>query len=89
MSFVEFMLAALCGVGAVILLRRTARKESRMQTYPLSHVAFDHSLSDADRLKLLDEARSAVLDGRLSQTNQLEDNRAADKAAKPGAELEN
>lgn len=58
-------------------------------TFPLAHVSFDPSASDVDRLKLLDEARAAVLDGRLSEANQLKDYRATDQAAKPGDSLEN
>lgn len=58
-------------------------------TFPLTHVSFDPSASDLDRLKVLDEARAAVLDGRLSETHQLQDYRTADEARKPGGRFEN
>lgn len=58
-------------------------------TFPMTHVSFDRAASDDQRLRLLDEARAAVLDGRLSQANQLKDYRATNQAAKPGASLEN
>ncbi len=58
------------------------------KTFPLNHVSFDSSASDADRLALLDEARAAVLDGRLSQANKFQNYRSGDQAAKPGARIE-
>ena len=57
-------------------------------TFPFTHVSFDRAATDEQRLRLLDEARAAVIDGRLSQPNQLQDYRASDKASKPGAKLE-
>lgn len=57
-------------------------------TFPFTHVSFDRAATDDQRLRLLDEARAAVIDGRLSQSNQLQDYRASDKASKPGAKLE-
>ncbi|WP_158227501.1 hypothetical protein [Pseudomonas syringae] len=63
-------------------------KRSGAKTFPLNHVSFDDSANDADRLKLLDEARAALLDGRLSQANELQNYRSGDQAAKPGAGLE-
>jgi hypothetical protein len=89
MDIVELTLAALYGAGAVILLRKPLREKSQTQAYPVSRVVFERALPDSDRLRLLDEARAAVIDGRLSQANQLEDDRAANQASKPGAEFEN
>lgn len=57
-------------------------------TFPFTHVSFDRAATDDQRLRLLDEARAAVIDGRLSQANQLQDYRASNKASKPGAKLE-
>lgn len=64
-------------------------KRGASTTFPLTHVSFDPSASDVDRLKLLDEARAAVLDGRLSQAHKLQDYRTADEARKPGGRFEN
>jgi len=58
-------------------------------TFPFNHVSFDRAATDDQRLRLLDEARAAVIDGRLSQANQLQDYRTADKASKPGGSFEN
>lgn len=57
-------------------------------TFPMAHVSFDPSASDADRFKLLDEARAAVLDGRLSQANNFKNCSTPDQASKPGDDLE-
>ena len=68
----------------------TARPSKRTpDTFPFSHVSFDRAASDDQRLRLLSEARAAVLDGRLSQANQLKDYRASDKAGEPGGCFEN
>ena len=58
-------------------------------TFPFTHVSFDRTATDDMRLRLLDEARTAVIDGRLSQANQLQDYRTTDQSAKPGPSLEN
>jgi hypothetical protein len=68
---------------------RTSKKQAGVSAvWPITHVSFERSLSDTDRLKFLDEVRTAVGDGRLSQSNQLENYGSSNKAAKPGACLE-
>ena len=62
--------------------------KSKTSIFPSNHVSFDHATSDEQRLSLLDEARQAVLDGRLSQSNQLQDYRPSDKARQPGSSFE-
>lgn len=62
--------------------------KTRALTFPSTHVSFDKSLPDTGRLKFLDEVRGAVIDGRLSQANQLKNNGASDQPTKPGSNLE-
>lgn len=57
-------------------------------TFPLSHVSFDSLACDVDRLRLLDEARAAVLDGRLSQAKSLKNCSATNQRYEPGDHLE-
>mgnify|MGYP001557115230 CR=1 FL=1 len=64
-------------------------KREGSATFPMTHVSFDPSASDVERLKVLDEARGAVLDGRLGQANQLQNYRTANKASEPGSGFEN
>lgn len=65
-----FGFSAFCFVAGYIA--GCSRREGSA-TFPLSHVSFDPSACDADRLKLLDGARTAVLDGRLGQAKSLKD----------------
>lgn len=62
-------------------------KRKGATTFPANHVSFDPSASDVDRLKLLDEARAAILDGRLSQAEKFQNGGSADQACKPGEQL--
>jgi len=78
------------GVFGFVAGLATARPSKHgHNTFPFNHVSFDRAATDGQRLRLLDEARAAVIDGRLSQANQLQDYRAADKASKPGGSFEN
>lgn len=69
-----------------ILVARSGKPKT--STFPFNHVSFDRATSDEQRLSLLDEARQAVLDGRLSQSNQLQDYRSTDKAPQPRSNFE-
>lgn len=89
MDLLQLILAALLGCAATVIFYQSIKADGAIQTYPASHVSFDHSASDEERLKLLDETRMAVLDGRLSQTNQLKNDGTTDQAAEPGAKFEN
>lgn len=80
-----FGFSAFCFVAGYVA---GGSKREGSVTFPLAHVSFDHSASDLDRLKLLDEARAAVLDGRLSQAKNLKNYRATNQASKPGDPLE-
>lgn len=59
-------------------------KREGLTTFPTTHVSFDPATVDADRLRLLDEARAAVLDGRLSQAKSLKYQGSTDQTRKPG-----
>lgn len=85
-AFGAFGFSAFCFVAGYVA---GGSKREGSATFPLAHVSFDPSASDVDRLNLLDQARAAVLDGRLSQANQLKDYRSADKAGEPGGCFEN
>lgn len=89
MDLLQLILAGLLGSGATVLVFRPGKKYRAAQIYPATHVSFDHSANDDERLRLLDEARAAVLDGRLSQSNQLKDDGATNEAGKPGGGFEN
>lgn len=80
-----FGFSAFCFVAGLVA---GSSNQSGFKAFPLTHVSFDDLASDADRLVFLDEVRAAVLDGRLSQANQFQNNRSTDQAAKPGARLE-
>lgn len=80
-----FGLSVFCFVAGV---SAASSKRSGAKSFPLTHVSFDDSASDEVRLWLLDEARAALQDGRLSQANQLQNNSSTNQAAKPGSRLE-
>lgn len=84
-AFGAFGFSAFCFVAGYVA---GGSKREGSATFPLAHVSFDPSASDVDRLKLLDEARAAVLDGRLSQSKNLKNCCSADQASKPGNDLE-
>lgn len=84
-AFGAFGVSSFCFVAGFIA---GVSKREGSATFPLAHVSFDPSASDADRLKLLDRARAAVLDGRLSQTKNLKNCSATDQSSEPGDHLE-
>ena len=78
--------SALFGLVVGLVLAKSER--CRVATFPPTHVSFEPFMSDGDRLRFLEEAAQAIGDGRLSQSNQPQDNRPSNQAAKPGASLE-
>lgn len=73
--------AAIAGlaIGYLIGSRRAARPGASATVYPVSHVSFEVALSDADRLRLLEEAAQAVRDGRLRKAENLGDDASGNK----------
>lgn len=81
-SFGSAVFGLLVGLAAAGSTRRGAA------TFPPTHVSFEPELSDDARLHFLDVAAQAVRDGRLRQTDKLQNDGATNKATKPGASLE-
>jgi hypothetical protein len=81
-----FGLSAFCFFAGFV---SGSSKHEGASTFPITHVSFDPATVDADRLRLLDEARVAVLDGRLSQAKRFENDGTTDKASEPRDSLEN
>ncbi|MEE1922659.1 hypothetical protein V0R50_10425 [Pseudomonas sp. 148P] len=80
---VDFVLAAGAGLGAatVCFLAGMAAGDSSGRgsvSFPETHVSFDPLLPDEARLRFLERAADAVRSGRLSQAQQLKDERAGD-----------
>jgi len=79
-----FGLSAFCFFAGFV--SGTSKREGPT-TFPMTHISFDPTTVDADRLRLLDEARAAVLDGRLSQAKSFKNQGSTDQPYKPGEHL--
>lgn len=78
--------SALFGLFVGLLSVKSGRSGTAI--YPETHVSFEPSMKDADRLRFLDRAAQAIRDGELSQPDQLQNYCPSNQAAQPGANLE-
>ncbi|KRW62356.1 hypothetical protein [Pseudomonas sp. TTU2014-080ASC] len=72
-----FGVAGFCFLVGVIVGATTGQEGAT--TFPVTHVSFDRTVTDEQRLAFLEKAAEAVRSGCLSQAKQLSDDSARDE----------